>query len=184
MAMMLHTREYSRPETMARCRGIALFLSLVILLVTTILGVSSVRTSYLQERMSRGALDTSMAFQAAEAALHDAENHIDSLTEVDAMGEGPYSPAHPEAEIRNPDTVDSRRRTPLPGVAQPGRYIIEHVKTLAADEQGLNLDHFGQGTGSARLHIFRITAIGTGGTTHARVVLQSTYGKLFQGSSH
>ncbi|MBD3648541.1 MAG: hypothetical protein HUJ31_14050, partial [Pseudomonadales bacterium] len=44
-------------------RGVALFMSLVMLLILTLLGLSSVQTTSLQERMSRNARDANLAFQ-------------------------------------------------------------------------------------------------------------------------
>ncbi|MDZ7684299.1 MAG: hypothetical protein U5O39_04255 [Gammaproteobacteria bacterium] len=57
--------------------------------------------------------------------------------------------------------------------------IIEFIKTVASDENRLNLDNIGQGPGSGRTRIFRITAYGIGGTATARVMIQTTYGRRF-----
>jgi Tfp pilus assembly protein PilX len=51
------------------------------------------------------------------------------------------------------------------------------VTTLVADEDTLNLSNIGQSVG-APTEIFRITALGTGGSERARVLLQATYGKV------
>jgi type IV pilus assembly protein PilX len=70
--------------------GLALFISLVMLLILTILGVSAVQTTSVQERMARNARDTSLAFQAAESALRDAEIYLETLialTDFDVGGE-------------------------------------------------------------------------------------------------
>ena len=50
-------------------RGIALFMSLVILLILTILGVSSVQMTRMQKLMSRNSHDVNIAFLAAESAM-------------------------------------------------------------------------------------------------------------------
>lgn len=68
--------------------GLALFISLVMLLILTILGVSAVQTTSMQERMARNARDTSMAFQAAESALRDAEIYLDGLTALTDFAAG------------------------------------------------------------------------------------------------
>jgi len=62
--------------------GLALFISLVMLLILTILGVSAVQTTSMQERIARNARDTSMAFQAAESAIRDAEVYMQALTSL------------------------------------------------------------------------------------------------------
>ena len=62
--------------------GVALFMSLVMLLIITILGLSSVQTTTLQERMARNARDTNLAFQAAEAAIKDAETLAETFNSL------------------------------------------------------------------------------------------------------
>ena len=53
--------------------GSVLILSLVILSVLTLIGVSSMSSSSLQEKMAGNFRDRELAFQAAEAALADGE---------------------------------------------------------------------------------------------------------------
>jgi type IV pilus assembly protein PilX len=52
-------------------RGAALIISLVILLVLTVIGLTSMKTSILQERMSANAQNARQAFLSAEAASQD-----------------------------------------------------------------------------------------------------------------
>ena len=65
-----------------RQSGVALFISLVMLLILTMLGLSSVQTTSVQERMARNARDTNLAFQAAESALKDAEALIETFNSL------------------------------------------------------------------------------------------------------
>jgi len=65
-----------------RQSGVALFISLVLLLILTVLGLSSVQTTSLQERMARNARDTNLAFQAAESAVKDAEALIETFSSL------------------------------------------------------------------------------------------------------
>lgn len=53
--------------------GIALIVVLILLLVMTLLGLASLRGALLEERMSANLYDRSLSFQAAEAALREAE---------------------------------------------------------------------------------------------------------------
>lgn len=57
-------------------RGAILFLSLILLLVMTMLILGSVRGTVMQERMASNLYDRSLAFQAAEAALREAERWV------------------------------------------------------------------------------------------------------------
>ncbi len=54
-------------------RGISLIVSLVLLLLVTLIGTASLRSVLMQNRMSATNYDRSLAFQAAEAALREAE---------------------------------------------------------------------------------------------------------------
>jgi len=172
-------------------KGVALFISLVMLLILTVLGLSSVQTTTLQERMARNARDTNLAFQAAESAVKDAETLIETFNSLVAFTsagandagfyfEGDYDAptnwnnfnwTNGEGYIEAPTVID--------GVAEPPKYFIEHIKTVISDNDTLNLDNIGQDSGSGRAQIFRVTVYGTGGTSTAHVMIQSTYGKRF-----
>jgi type IV pilus assembly protein PilX len=64
--------------------GAALFVALIMLLTLTLLGVSAMRTTGLQERMARNLRDRSISIQSNEALLRTAENWIRGLNSVDA----------------------------------------------------------------------------------------------------
>ena len=53
--------------------GVVLIISLILLLAITLIGVTGSNVTSLEERMSANSKDTNLAFQAAEAALRDAE---------------------------------------------------------------------------------------------------------------
>lgn len=63
----------------ARERGASLVVALVFLIILTILGLTAMRVATMEERMSGNSRDRSLAFQAAEAALRDAEFDIEDL---------------------------------------------------------------------------------------------------------
>lgn len=54
-------------------RGVSLVIVLVLLLVMTLLGLAVLRGTLLEERMTANLFDRSLSFQAAEAALREAE---------------------------------------------------------------------------------------------------------------
>lgn len=54
-------------------RGVTLIIVLLLLLIMTLLGLASFRSTIMQEKMSSNLLDRSIGFQAAEAALREAE---------------------------------------------------------------------------------------------------------------
>lgn len=57
-------------------RGISLVIVLLFLLVMSVLGVTAIRTSNLEEKMSGNERDRELAFEAAEATLRDAERDV------------------------------------------------------------------------------------------------------------
>lgn len=65
----------SRP-TFFKQSGAALPVALVMLLISTIIGLSSMRSATQQEKISSNLYDRSLAYQAAEAALRAAEAKI------------------------------------------------------------------------------------------------------------
>ncbi|MGH8052187.1 MAG: pilus assembly PilX family protein [Arenimonas sp.] len=56
-----------------RQRGVSLTIILILLLIMTLLGLASMRAALMQEKMGAGQFDRSLSFQAAEAAMRDAE---------------------------------------------------------------------------------------------------------------
>ncbi len=170
----------------SRQRGVALFLALVVLLIITILGVSGLQTTTLGERMAANARDRDMAFQAAEAALMDAERYLQNATlnpfnnaaglyqlnnngrpnwlaDSDDAGAGflTYSVDRPGAGNQAP---------PLPGVSQQPRYFIERYPEVPQPDGSLEA-----GTAPELLEFYRVTAVGFGGRPETAVVLRTTF---------
>lgn len=171
-------------------RGVALFISLVLLLVLTIIGVSAVQTTSLEERMARNTNDSVLAFESAEVALRTAEtflrNNVNSTALFPSGGNNGLwkSSDYMQTERWQQANVwTGLNSVKLPansiaGVADQPRYIIEWVATV---ERSANPNQMTQSYNTLfdRIEIFRITARGVGGTNNARVLLQSTFGLIF-----
>ena len=177
------------PGSMGRQRGIALFISLILLLVLTIAGVSAVQTTTLEERMARNSHDTLLAFQSAEAALRQAEDWMrDNVTSVapfdDAGANGLWTAAEYGDDERWDDaavwngTGSVAVPVDIPDVASQPRYIIEWVATVERTNNPVQLQSSYTSV-LDRIEVFRITARGVGGSANAQVLLQSTYGMIF-----
>lgn len=67
-------------------KGIALLMSLVILLVLSLLATSSMQNSTMQERMSTSSREGLIALEAAEAALREVEEQLEGLDSLDNFG--------------------------------------------------------------------------------------------------
>lgn len=66
----------------AKERGFVLIVGMLFLIVLTVLVLSMMRTSMLEERMAGNNRDWNVAFQAAESALRDAEREIRTGTRI------------------------------------------------------------------------------------------------------
>ena len=62
--------------SMRRQRGATLVVVLILLLLMTLLGLASLRSTVLEERMTSNLLDRSLSFQVAEAGLREAEARL------------------------------------------------------------------------------------------------------------
>lgn len=168
----------------------ALFICLVLLLGMTLVGVSSVNTTTLEERMARNSRDALMSFQAAEAALREGEafveNTVASTATFTAAGtDGMWSVADfgelPRWEVAG-IWADGRSRvadTEIANVAAPPRYLVEHLTSVELTDAASVQLRSGY-VDRPRVEIFRITAVGFGGTAGARTFLQSNYGRVLQ----
>lgn len=166
-------------------QGAALLISLILLLVLTFLGISSMQTTTLEERMTANQKDYYLAFEAAEYALTEAESQLDVL-----FSTGTFAPTGPDGLFRDHDLTDRvwtivdwtdstkvRFVTVNPGMTTlPPKYIVERM-SIVTTEDAVNLgNEYGEQTGATETTIFRVTARGESGKGSV-VMLQSTFGK-------
>jgi type IV pilus assembly protein PilX len=158
-----------------RQHGAALMLALVLLLMMTILGVSAMHTTNLQERMAGNMRDRGVAFEAAEAGLRVAESELRPLPPSPFNNtNGLYTESDPD-EDPHYKTVDwssdgAVRLMEVEGTAGDVRYIIERMDPVTSPA-GPSIDT--QQVAPDRQY-FRITARATGKTADAVVILQTT----------
>lgn len=168
-------------------RGATLIISLLLLMVLTLIGVTAMRTTTLEEKMAGNMRDQNIAFQAAEAALRAGENWLaQQTTEPATHGNCAAAPCDQVWVLNTPNQGDfldtqwwkatTQAQTysdaTLTDVKTPPQYFVEHY-TLIADSLVV-----GQGPKTGR-DIYRITARGTGGTDNAQAILQTTYTRRF-----
>jgi len=72
----------ARQPNLRSQRGATLLVALVMLIVMTLLGLASIRGTSMQEKMGANMYDRSLAFQAVESALREAEASITITTTV------------------------------------------------------------------------------------------------------
>lgn len=138
-------------------RGATLIITLVMLVLITLVGVSSIRNSTADERMAGNARDRDKAFQAAEAAVQQCLAQLQSETYAGT----PLTPAAANA-------------TPHWEVA--ANWSNGNSTAITVDTAGLSaqprcmFEALGAGTGS-----YRVTGRAVGGSSLTEVMLQATF---------
>ena len=144
------------------------------------------KSAVLEEKMAGNVRDSQLAFQAAEASLREAEQHIDnnivSLIAFDADGsDGLYDKSQHKLWNNiiwdDSDSIEYASFDTSYAVNAPPRFIIQHLSSQQDSLDTLNMDNYGQGTGAGRVEVFLITARATGSSGNNVVLLQSTFGK-------
>ncbi len=167
-------------------KGSVLVISLIMLIAMTLIGITAMRTSIMEEKMTSNMRETELAFQAAEAALRAAEQNIQdniiSTVSFDTDGsDGLYDMAHNDIWTAiNWDNNDSLVYSDFDStynITTAPRYVIQHLATTGNDNDKTNLDNQGQGTGGGKVEAFLITVRASGGADKAYAYLQSTWGK-------
>ncbi len=175
------------PHSLARQTGAVLIISMIILLIMTLIGVTAMNTTTLEEKMAGNSADVNLAFQAAEAALRDGEQNLISTQ--------PSEPATCSSAPCNFWQINSSAISGLSGrdqgwwaghgleygasgtkdlalVKSDPYYIVEYMD-YRADNKDVG---YGIPAGAT---IYRVTASGTGGADTTQVILQTTYVKRF-----
>lgn len=172
----------ARPASVHAQRGISLFLVMTFLVILSILGVTAIQGSGLSARIAGNEADRTLAFQAAESALRDAEKDIRGVCTTscrttpispetaDIFGTTcalglclPSTTTTPVWEVKENWTTTNRAATlgqftgtpTLPVVSQQPRYLIEYFKV-------------------GESFIYRVTATGYGARDTTQVTLQSS----------
>lgn len=162
-------------------RGAVLVVALILLLVMTVLGVTGMRSAFLEERMTGNTQDLNIAFESGEAALRVGEALLRQPVLPDFSGaDGLHQPADAE-DLPVWETVDWGDTNAVLAYTDlddaPGklsraeaRYLIEELPPITSPGESLAAD-----TPIDEGGFYRITArgVGTNGTTI--VMLQTTY---------
>lgn len=168
-------------------QGVVLIVALIMLLTMTVVSVSSMGTTTLEQKMTANLRDRQVAFQAAEAALRDGERFVEAnnLQESDfdatcTGGSGGQclctkTTPSPCPEYWTDTTLDvwntSGRHKGYTNTQlgdAPAKYIVEFRGHICSGSVPCTAN-------PSDPQMFRVTAIGYGQTTGARVMLQSTY---------
>lgn len=188
MAQPFHHALHHRAVA-SRQRGVALVVGLIFLALLTLVAITAVQTTVLEEKMAGGLKNENLAFQAAESALRDAEVQI--LTKAtlpkfdDGSSPGLYdTKTNTWAGHSNPwtwtgwsDATKTRAYSGSLGLPTNPRYVIEELPAVRSPSDPARSIGNGQGN---FVHPFRITARGVGSTVDSAgnanvVVILETY---------
>lgn len=176
------SRLFTRSQTQS---GAALVTSLLLLVVLTVLGITTMQMTRMQERMAGNTRDIAVAFQAAEAALRDGEAVIDDaatapLPCVTAPCNLYAVNILPLLNNRNAAWWNANgiefgvagvgELQDTLGVAADPRRTVEYLRFVPDDLM------VGATTGR---DFYQITAASRGASNNANVVLQTTFAKSF-----
>jgi type IV pilus assembly protein PilX len=170
-----------------RQRGAALIVALVLLVVVTLLALSNLQTVALEEKMTGATYDRQLAFQAAETALREAEQYVETnkptASYTDADGNCPSRAINNcTSGICPPPDKDCPSRwlpaagftqwqnasVSLPALAGTPQYFIEYLGNTFPCSDGGASD-------PKNCKRYRITARSNPGAGRASVMLQSVY---------
>jgi type IV pilus assembly protein PilX len=188
--------------TPRRQRGVALFVALILLVLTTLIAVAASRSTLLQERMSGNMFDHSIAFQRAEAALRAAEAAITLDWQITNLGgvdctlatnvstSACYpTPVNTFSNVAGPTWQTVSGAYNVNGSRAPGspQYLIQLVaKGRSGGDLGLDANadfgNYGNNYASDDALFYRITARSSAPTAagdRSLVVLQSTVRRIY-----
>lgn len=157
--------------------GATLVVSLLMLLVLTLIGVTAMQSNVLQEKMAGNFRDANLAFQAAEAALRDGEADIGSSGRINGLtnfaADCSYGLCDATSQFSEVLTDATKKTqgvtlgtftsaTSLSQLACQPKYWIEGFKIWPPGSPSWK-------------YRYRITASGCGGTPSSRAALQSVF---------
>ena len=167
---------YQEAKFGSRQQGVVLATGLIFLVMMTLLGVTAMQTTLLEEKMAGNLRDEMLAFQAAEAALREGETFLQQITLPEFDGSNGlfhYAsfPAPDPITWSGWSTSGRTMTATMSGVASQPRYIIEQLITVPAEKGG----SVQQSATTITSNMYRVIARGVGGSESAVIILQSDY---------
>ena len=167
--------------------GAVLIVSLIILFMLTVLVLSGIQSTLMQEKMTSAIRDSHISLEIAESGLLDAESMIENLTSVNTFTGtgGLYSEnSGPEDIFTDSTWTDNSTiaaTTEIAGAGLVSRYFVEYlgVLTLDQDLSTLNTTGYGTTTGGGDIHGFKIVSRSVGKDGNTEKIVVGYYAKSF-----
>lgn len=164
-------------------RGATLATTLLILFIITLLAVSTIQVTQMQEKMTANLQDKEISFHAAESALAAGENWILNLQQepvpVAVCSNFPCVQSlfgNMDFSTQNAGWWQSHSTTystALYNVSNSPHYLIEFLQYVP------DTPIVGSLNSSGGVYYYQITARGTGSTTDSQTILQTTVARRF-----
>ena len=169
-----------------RERGAVLVVSLIMLLIVTMIAVSSMQGTVMEEKMAGNTRDRNLAFQTAESALREAERYLAGLVSMSSfVGSGGLygltnsEPVYTDAATWSDTANHVVASDPHASYAAP-RYFIKYYTLVEGSDGALNMSGYGDNKGTGDVTVFKLTARSTGASAEsAEVILRTYYGRIF-----
>lgn len=169
-------------------QGVALVVSLIILISLTMLGITAIQRTTVDLAMAGNQREVGLMFQAAEVGLVTAEDFIEASTtnaDFDDTSLGLYTVVANDPTHFSPDYFDygawsassQTAATSLDAFEQP-RYMIEYMGDRSQNPlAAINIGGYGTQQTGDTVSIYRSTARGAGLTGNSFRYVQSYFGK-------
>lgn len=180
--------------------GVVLVIGLIMLMLLTLIGVSGLQATGLEEKMAGNLRDSNMAFQAAESALVEAEGLVattkpaitcpgTNLTGYYKKDDYDCDNNATEGDADIPWKAVNWSGSPVKTVEYAGtlnhgtdyklnakpRYIVEYMGDVCRDASGAIVLVVGCPSPNTNYKSYRLTARASGGSDSSVVTLQSVY---------
>ena len=161
---------------------------MIFLVILSVLGISAMQGSTLSSRIARNESDRNLAFQAAEAALHDAELDIKNLRIDNSLCLPTVTGCRAErinrgdnfvatctlglcdpTQISTPVWEDTTKWASGGGSVTYGTYTGAATLPIVVQQPRYLLEYFQLGDAT----VYRITAVGYGANSTTQIMLQS-----------
>lgn len=170
-------------------QGTALLLALVMLLVLSLLAVSSMQGSLMQEQMASAQREGMMSLEGAESGLRDAELYVESVSALSSfngsdglygLSDDPPDPTDPATwssnDVREADSVS------VGNVSVTPKYFIHHVGEGHTEDEDRDIsagEGYSNESGAFKVEAFRIVAYSAGPSGNAQRVIETYYTRKF-----
>jgi type IV pilus assembly protein PilX len=166
------------PNVRSHQRGVSLMVTLMFMVILAMLGIAIGNVSVLEEKMAGNTRNRDLAFQAAEAAIRDAEMRLNNtafratafpiLNTINAN-----SAAYWDTCFSGTSGACATKYTPTITLPQSGdgavfaqpQYVVEQLAPVLTSS----------GPPAVYVYPYRVTARGVGGTEDTVVILQSEF---------